>query len=96
MNISEIKNYRQIKAEYINQTDHRPARIKIYEPYSFAPLDKKQSVIVSCENLPGDDMGQQVLNYLIEKGFNPVARASEFAGYTFLCDNWAEDFKTLV
>lgn len=95
MNISEIKNYRQIKAEYINPTNHRPARIKIYEPQRYFK-DKKQSLIVSCENLPGDDMAQQVLNYLIERGFNPVSRASEFGGYTFLCDNWAEDFKTLV
>jgi hypothetical protein len=41
-------------------------------------------------------MGQQVLNYLIEKGFEPISRASEIKGYTFFCDNWAEDFKTLV
>ena len=38
---------------------------------------------------------KQVLNYLIANGFNPVSRASQFGGYTFLCDNWAEDFKTL-
>mgnify|MGYP003626041282 FL=1 len=94
MDINEIKNYRQIKAEYINPTNHRPARIKIYEPKRFSE-DRKHSVTISCNNLPGDDMGQQVLNYLIANGFNPVSRASEFGGYTFLCDNWAEDFKTL-
>ena len=95
MEIQELTNYRQIKAEYISPTNHRAARIKIYEPKRYNE-DKKQSVTVSFNNLAGDDMGQQVLNYLIEKGFKPISRASEIRGYTFFCDNWAEDFKTLV
>ncbi len=92
MEIHKVKNYRKFNIKYLNETNHRMARIKIYEPKRYND-DKLKSVILSSD---GHDFGQQGLNYLISKGFKPVARCSEYGVYTILCDNWGENFIELV
>ena len=37
----------------------------------------------------------EAIQKMIDKGFNIVAKASEFENYIFFADNWAEDFREL-
>tara|TARA_R110000824_G_scaffold149864_2_gene320285 strand:+ start:90 stop:413 length:324 start_codon:yes stop_codon:yes gene_type:complete len=88
--IHEIENYRKFNISILHPTNTRGTRVKITEPKRYNN-DKTQTVILSYDYEIGD-IGQQGLNYLIEKGFKPIARCSEHKFYTILCDNWAEDF----
>ena len=88
----EISNYRKFNIKPISPTNHRGARVKITEPARYND-DKTKSVILSSN---GEDSGQQGLDYLISKGFKPVARCSEYGFYTILCDNWGENFIKLT
>tara|TARA_R110000851_G_scaffold304247_1_gene462045 strand:+ start:888 stop:1202 length:315 start_codon:yes stop_codon:yes gene_type:complete len=90
MEIHEINNYRKFNISVLPPTNEKGTRVKITEPKRYNN-DKNQSVILSYDYEIGN-IGQQGLNYLIEKGFKPIARCSEYKYYTILCDNWAEDF----
>jgi len=94
MYIHEINNYRKFNVKYISPTTHRGARVKITEPARYND-DKTKSITLSYNSEIGC-VGQQALNYLMDKGFKPVARCSEFSCYTILCDNWGENFIELV
>ena len=94
MKIHEINNYRKFNISYLSPTNSRGARVKISEPKRYND-DKTKSIILSYDYAIGE-IGQQALNYLIEKGFKPVARCSEYGCYTILCDNWASEFIELV
>ena len=89
----EVKNYRQIKIKYISPTNHRGSRICIYEPKRYN-TDKTETVYLSYDYSIGC-IQEQAYKYLIDKGFNIVAKASEFENYIFFADNWAEDFREL-
>lgn len=88
--VHEITNLRQIKATFMPPTNTRGARVKIWEPKRYND-DKIKPVILSFDYAIGD-IQQQALNYLLEKGFNVVARASDIDSYILLCDNWGEEF----
>jgi hypothetical protein len=90
MKIHEIENYRKFNVSILRPTNERGTRVKITEPKRYNNA-KTRTVILSYDYETGD-IGQQALNYLIEKGFKPIARCSEYKYYTILCDNWAEDF----
>ena len=92
-NAFEVKNYRQIKAGFVSPTNHRGARIKIFEPKRYND-EKTQSKIFSYDYREGDVM-EQAYKILVRNGFNVIARASEFENYIFLCDNWSKDFKLI-
>jgi hypothetical protein len=92
MQIHEVNNYRKFNIKYLGPTTHRGARVKITEPARYND-DTDKSVTLSSN---GNDCGQQGLEYLISKGFKPVARCSEFSCYTILCDNWGENFIELT
>ena len=94
MQIHEINNYRKFNIKYLGPTNFRGSRIKITEPARYND-DKAKSITLSYDYQIGE-MGQQALNYLIDKGFKPVARCSEFNCYTILCDNWGENFIELT
>jgi len=94
MQIHEINNYRKFNIKYLGPTNYLGSRIKITEPARYND-DKARSIYLSYDYQIGE-MGQQALNYLIDKGFKPVARCSEFNCYTILCDNWGEDFIELT
>ena len=93
MEIQEIQNYRKFNISYLSPTDYRGARVKISEPKRYNN-DKTVSVILSYCYETGD-IAKQALDYLLDLGFNPVARCSEYKYYTILCDNWANEFITL-
>tara|TARA_R110000803_G_scaffold167366_1_gene230584 strand:+ start:217 stop:501 length:285 start_codon:yes stop_codon:yes gene_type:complete len=94
MKIQEINNYRKFNISIISPTDHRGARVKISEPKRYSE-DKTKSVILSYSYETGD-IAKQALDYLIKKGFKPIARCSEYKFYTILCDNWADEFIELT
>tara|TARA_R110002012_G_scaffold131396_3_gene283976 strand:+ start:87 stop:377 length:291 start_codon:yes stop_codon:yes gene_type:complete len=93
MEIHEIQNYRKFNISYLAPTNYLCARVKISEPKRYNN-DKTVSVTLSYCHKTGD-IAQQALNYLLELGFKPVARCSEYKYYTILCDNWADEFITL-
>lgn len=87
----EVTNLRQIKVKYISPTNSRGSRVKIYEPKRY-DSDKVKSVTLSYDYSIGDIM-EQAYRYLVDKGFNVIARASEYDNYIFLCDNWSEEYE---
>ena len=89
-NINDIPNLRQIKVKYISPTDHKGSRVCIYEPKRYNS-DKTKRVYLSYNYAIGN-IQDQAYQYLLEKGFNIVSRASEFENYIFFADNWADDF----
>jgi hypothetical protein len=91
--LNEISNYRQIKIKYIGCTEIRGSRVCIYEPKRYNN-DTTQRVYLPYDHSIGC-IQAQAYNYLIEKGFNIIAKASEFENYIFFADNWAEDFREL-
>ena len=93
MKNSTIKNYRQLKVKYISPTNSRGARICIYEPKRYNN-DKTEKVYLSYDYAIGC-IQEQAFIYLQEKGFNIIAKASEFENYIFLADNWADNFREL-
>tara|TARA_R110000744_G_scaffold356884_1_gene463655 strand:+ start:349 stop:633 length:285 start_codon:yes stop_codon:yes gene_type:complete len=93
MQIQDLSNFRKFNITFIAPTNQRGSRVKITEPKRY-DTDKAQSVTLSYSYEVGD-IAQQALNYLIEKGFKPVSRCSDFNSFTILCDNWGEDFTQL-
>ena len=93
MEIQEIQNYRKFNISYLSPTNYRGARVKISEPKRFND-DKTVSITLSYCYKTGDIL-KQALSHLLELGFKPVARCSEYKYYTILCDNWANEFITL-
>ena len=91
--LNNIQNLRQIKVKYISPTNYRGSRVCIYEPKRYNN-DKTKRVYLSYDYAIGC-IQEQAYNYLIEKGFNVVSRASEFENYILFVDNWAEDFKEI-
>ena len=88
--LNNIQNLRQIKVKYISPTNYRGSRVCIYEPKRYNN-DKTKRVYLSYDYAIGC-IQEQAYNYLIEKGFNVVSRASEFENYILFVDNWADDF----
>tara|TARA_R110000822_G_scaffold21770_2_gene68951 strand:+ start:250 stop:549 length:300 start_codon:yes stop_codon:yes gene_type:complete len=95
MEYQTIPNYRQFKVKFVSPTNHRGARVKIYEPKRYRDY-KSTSVTLSYDYEIGDVL-QQAINWLIDNGFPKiVARCSEFENYTLLVDSWGEEFKPLT
>ncbi len=86
-----IKNTRAIKVKFVGATNTKGSRIKLTDDYL---SERKQSVFVSYDYSIGN-VAEQGLKYLIDKGFNIIARASNENEYIFLVDNWVDDYKTL-
>jgi len=91
--LNEVSNYRQIKIKYISPTNSRGSRLCIYEPKRYN-TDKTEKVYLSYDYSIGC-IQEQSFQYLTEKGFNIVAKASEFENYIFFADNWADEFREL-
>ena len=56
--------------------------------------ERKQSVYLSYDYEISDE-AKQALEFLINKGFNVVARASNANEYLFMVNNWNDDYLTL-
>jgi len=95
MRTYEIPNYRQFKVKFIAPTNHRGARVKIYEPKRYND-DKTTSITLSYNYEIGDIL-QQAVNWLIDNGFTKIiSRCSQYENYTLLVDSWGEEFKPLT
>jgi len=86
-----IENTRAIKVKYIPCTNTRGARVKLTDDYL---SERKQSVYLSYD-YEVSDVAKQALEFLIDKGFNVVARASNVNEYLFMVNNWNDDYLTL-
>ena len=81
----KVEVLRPIKVKYLPPTNHRGARVKIFEP------NRQTSVIVPYDYSETND-DTQAFNLLTSKGFNIVARAYDGDTTILLCDNWGENF----
>ena len=78
--LNQISNYRQIKIKYISPKRYNTDKTeKVYLSYDYS---------IGC-------IQEQAFKYLKEKGFNIIAKASEFKNYIFFADNWADEFREL-
>tara|TARA_B100000900_G_scaffold243398_1_gene206940 strand:+ start:679 stop:969 length:291 start_codon:yes stop_codon:yes gene_type:complete len=93
MEIHELRPLRKFSVKYIGPTSFRQSKIKITEAKRFR--DGKPMSITQSYSCEVGNIHQQALNILIELGFNPVARSSEYNTDYILCDNWDQDFKDL-
>jgi len=91
--LNEISNYRQLKIKFVNPTNYRGSRLCIYEPKRYNN-DTTQRVYLSYDYSIGC-IQEQAYKYLLDKGFDIVAKASEFENYIFFADNWADEFREL-
>ena len=91
--LNEVSNYRQIKIKYISPTNFRGSRLCIYEPKRYN-ADKTEKVYLSYDYSIGC-IQEQAFKYLQEKGFNIIAKASEFENYIFFADHWADEFREI-
>lgn len=89
-----IPNFRVFKISYLPVTNSKGARVKIIETKRYNN-DKTRTVILSYCYETGDIL-QQGINFLTEKGFNIVGRASDINSYFVFADNWGENFKEIV
>ena len=92
-NLADVQALRQIKVKFLGPTNHRGARVKIYEHGRWVG-DKTESVIVPFSYSEGG-ADKQAFNLLTANGFNIVAKADTSEEYIFLCDNWDENFVKL-
>lgn len=90
---SNIPNLRVFKVKYIGPTNTRGSRVEIKEIKRFNG-QKDDKVTLSYDYQIGDIL-EQALQYLDSKGFEIVARGSEYNHYYILVDSWGEDFKDL-
>tara|TARA_Y100001938_G_scaffold57831_1_gene80789 strand:- start:1468 stop:1788 length:321 start_codon:yes stop_codon:yes gene_type:complete len=90
MKAYKINNYRQIKVKYLGPTNNRGSRVCIYEPKRYNN-DTTKRIYLPYDYSIGD-IQQQAYEYLLNKGFKVVCRASEYENYLFFVDNWANNF----
>ena len=94
MRAFELTNLRVLKVAFVAPTNTRGARIKIYEEKRDND-DNTKAKMFSYDYQTGDVL-QQALNILLNNGWKPICRGSEFNNYFILCDNWDEDFKEVA
>tara|TARA_R100001460_G_scaffold19991_2_gene41568 strand:- start:3715 stop:4011 length:297 start_codon:yes stop_codon:yes gene_type:complete len=92
-NLADVQTLRQIKVKFLGPTNHRGARVKIFEPGRWAG-DKTESITVPFSYSAGG-ADKQAFNLLTANGFNIVAKADTSEELVFLCDNWDENFVKL-
>lgn len=93
MKTNEIPNYRLIKATFVPMTNNSGERVKLFESPRYGN-DKTESKIFNYDS-DIDNVSDQALAILERNGMNVVCRCTETGYYGFLCDNWAEGFKSV-
>lgn len=91
MNITP--NLRVLKVKYISPTNTRGSRVQIKETKRYN--DQKDDKITLSYDYQIGDILEQALQYLDGKGFEIVARGSEYDHYYILVNSWGEDYKHL-
>lgn len=90
---NSIPNLRVFKVKYIAPTNTRGARVEIKETKRY--YDQKDDKVILSYDYQIGDVLEQALQYLNSKGFEIVARGSEYNHYYILANSWGEDFKDL-
>jgi hypothetical protein len=90
MNYNEVNNYRNIKFKYIHGTNHRGARICVYESIRWGVKTKR--IYLSKDSSKYDSIDEQVFDYLKDKGFNIVGKGYEKDYALFFVDNWGQNY----
>ena len=85
-----MKNLRQIKVKFLGPTNHKGARIKLYEPSPFDFRPTYSKTFPYCYRT--GDIKAQAIDILKANGFEIVATATEYKNEIILCDNWGEKY----
>jgi|TARA_S200002703_G_scaffold150661_1_gene149255 hypothetical protein len=89
--IGQVQNFRQIRVKYYPPTNHRNARIKIYEPSRFSGDEHHKNKMFVF--LPSEmNATIQAWDYLHKQGFDIVGKANDQEETIFFCNNWGESF----
>lgn len=94
MKTQDVKNFRIFKIAYVPPTNYKGAGVRITETKRYND-DKTKTVTESYCYETGDIL-QQGIDFLTEKGFNIVGRASDINTYYIFADNWGENFKEIL
>lgn len=94
MNKYDLKHYRQIKVKFLPVTEHKGARIKIWES-RFSNTQRTISKTFSYD-YEIDDVLDQAIHLLQRNGWKPVGRATEREYYTILCDAYGDNFPSIT
>lgn len=90
---NSIPNLRVFKVKYISPTNARGSRVEIKETKRYS--DQKDDKVTLSYDYQIGDVLEQALQYLDGKGFEIVARGSEYSHYYVLVNSWGENFKDL-
>src|SRR5690606_13288469 len=88
--VNNVPNLRVFKVKFIAPTNTRGSRVEIKETKRYN--DDKDDKVTLSYNYEIGDVLEQALQYLNEKGFEIVARGSEYDHYYVLVNNWGENF----
>jgi len=89
-NLNQIKNYRKINVKFLAPTNLKGARICIYENKRYNDHKTEKKVFEYCYEM--GDLFNQAAEKLLTNGFKIIGSCSDINNYTFLCDNWGQDF----
>ena len=54
--------------------------------------ERAKTKLWHADNLPGESMQEEAARKLTEAGFNIVGKCTGKMGYSFLCENWGDQF----
>ncbi len=96
-NVYGVPNYRAIKVKFLFPTNNRGLRIKFWEEPRSNTEEKKSIVFpVSNTDMSESDSLSYIGHEILKRNnFDIICRHSDANTVTFLCDNWAEDFKEI-
>jgi hypothetical protein len=86
----QLPNLRTIRATYKGPTNSRGSRVEISEEARFSD-DRTERKTFSYDYAIGN-VQEQAYQILLGNGFNVVAKSGTRDYYTFLVDNWGDDF----
>ena len=88
--IYEVPNYRTIHVRFIAPTNHRCARLCIEEPSTYNN-HKPERKYFDIDAMVGG-VQKQAFKILQNAGFKIMARSENVKTYTFMVDNWGDDY----
>lgn len=86
-NVNDISNLRQIHFRFTGQHNNK---ILVFEPAT-GSKDRYRSVKLSSSHMERD-LAYHMYELMISNGWNIICRTSDKDSYTFLCDNWSDEF----
>lgn len=83
MIVEKSKHYRAIKLKFMPATDYKCSRIKLTDER----FEQSKTIGV---NYKYDNILEQAIDYLIDKGFNVIGHGGMKYHYIVFCDNWGD------